>query len=120
MNEGRKRAVWINISVVVFSLLLTTCVGSFSLMWIRYEIASVAQQTVRLEQQYQEMLRKLNYLDERLAQAHQPIALQTKVSQQLVPVDERRIVWVETKATPASGAYVDAQSGRGGYFENRF
>ena len=50
MNEGRKRAVWINISVVVFSLLLTTCVGSFSLMWIKHEIASVAQQTVRLEQ----------------------------------------------------------------------
>lgn len=120
MNEGRKRAVWISISVVVFSVLLTTCLGSFSLVWIQHEIASVAEQTVRLEKRHQEMMRKLNFLDERIAQAHQPMALQTKVSQRLVPVDERRIVWVETTATEAGAVYVDAQNGMGGYFENRF
>ena len=90
MNEGRKRAVWINISVVVFSLLLTTCVGSFSLMWIqRNRFWSPSKQCA-----WNNSIKraaKLNYLDERLAQAHQPIALQTKVSHRQF-LDERRIV----------------------------
>lgn len=120
MNEGRKRALWISISVVVLSILITTCMGSFSLVWIQHEIASVAKQTVLLEKRHQEMMRKLNYLDERIAQAHQPIALQTKVSHQLAPVDERRIVWVETTASEAGAVYVDAQTALDGYFDNRF
>tara|TARA_E500000178_G_C16672991_1_gene595914 strand:- start:286 stop:573 length:288 start_codon:yes stop_codon:yes gene_type:complete len=94
--------------------------GSFSLVWIQHEIASVAQQTVLLEKRHQEMMRKLNYLDERIAQAHQPIALQTKVSHQLAPVDEQRIVWVERTATEAGAVYVDAQTALDGYFDNRF
>lgn len=120
MNAGRKRAIWISLSVVIFSILMTTCLGSFSLVWIQHEIASVAKQTVRLENRHQEMMRRLNFLDERIAKAHQPINLQTKVSHRLIPVDERRIVWVETTASEAGAVYVDAQNGTNRYFENKF
>ena len=78
----------------------------------------MAKQTVLLEKRNQDILRKLDYLDERIANAHQPIVLQSKVSNRLVPIMDKQIVWVESTASGAGSVYVNAQNSQSEVFRN--
>ena len=118
MGGSNKGAMLFSFSVMVICLLTIVGGGSFSLLWIQHEVSKVARQTVLLEKRHQEMLRKLDYLDERIANAHQPIVLQSKVSNRLVPILDKQIVWVESTATGAGSAYVNAQNSQGEVFRN--
>ena len=118
MGGSNKGAMLFSFSVMVICLLTVVGGGSFSLLWIQHEVSKVAKQTVLLEKRHQEMLRKLDYLDERIANAHQPIVLQSKVSNRLVPIMDKQIVWVESTATGAGSAYVNAQNSQGEVFRN--
>lgn len=118
MGGSNKGAMLFSFSVMVICLLTIVGGGSFSLLWIQHEVSKVAKQTVLLEKRHQEMLRKLDYLDERIANAHQPIVLQSKVSNRLVPILDKQIVWVESTATGAGSAYVNAQNSQGEVFRN--
>ena len=118
MGGSNKGAMLFSFSVMVICLLTVVGGGSFSLLWIQHEVSKVAKQTVLLEKRHQEMLRKLDYLDERIANAHQPIVLQSKVSNRLVPILDKQIVWVESTATGAGSAYVNAQNSQGEVFRN--
>ena len=118
MGGSNKGAMLFSFSVMVICLLTVVGGGSFSLLWIQHEVSKVAKQTVLLEKRHQEMLRKLDYLDERIANAHQPIILQSKVSNRLVPILDKQIVWVESTATGAGSAYVNAQNSQGEVFRN--
>ena len=118
MGGSNKGAMLFSFSVMVICLLTVVGGGSFSLLWIQHEVSKVAKQTVLLEKRHQEMLRKLDYLDERIANAHQPIVLQSKVSNRLVPIMDKQIVWVESTATGAGSAYVNAQNSQSEVFRN--
>ena len=118
MGGSNKGAMLFSFSVMVICLLTVIGGGSFSLLWIQHEVSKVAKQTVLLEKRHQEMLRKLDYLDERIANAHQPIVLQSKVSNRLVPIMNKQIVWVESKASGAGSVYVNAQNSQSEVFRN--
>ena len=110
MDGSNKGVMLFSFSVMVISILAVVGGGSFSLLFIQHEVSKVAKQTVLLEKRHQEMLRKLDYLDERIANAHQPIVLQSKVSNRLVPIMDKQIVWVESTDSGAGSAYVNAQN----------
>ena len=118
MGGSNKGAMLFSFSVMVICLLTVIGGGSFSLLWIQHEVSKVAKQTVLLEKRHQEILRKLNYLDERIANAHQPIVLQSKVSNRLVPIMDKQIVWVESTASGAGSVYVNAQNSQSEVFRN--
>ena len=119
MGGSNKGAMLFGFGVIIVCILSIVGGGSFSLLWIQHEVSKVARQTVLLEKRHQEMLRKLDYLDERVANAHQPIVLQSKVSNRLVPIMDDQIVWVETTATGAGSAYVNAQNTQSDIFNNQ-
>ena len=118
MVGSNKGAMLFSFSVMVICLLTVIGGGSFSLLWIQHEVSKVAKQTVLLEKRHQEMLRKLDYLDERIANAHQPIILQSKVSNRLVPIMDKQIVWVESTTSGAGSVYVNAQNSQSDVFRN--
>ncbi len=119
-DSPNKSFMLFGFGVMIFFILSIVGGGSFSLLWIQHEVSKVAKQTVLLEKRHQEMLRKLDYLDKRIANAHQPIVLQSKVSNRLVPIMDNQIVWVETTATGADSAYVNAQNIQSDIFNNQF
>ena len=118
MGGSNKGAMLFSFTVMVICLLTVIGGGSFSLLWIQHEVSKVAKQTVLLEKRHQEMLRKLDYLDERIANAHQPIILQSKVSNRLVPIMDKQIVWVESTTSRAGSAYVNTQNSQSEVFRN--
>ena len=120
MSGSNKGAMLFSLSVLVVCILTIVGGGSFSLLWIQHEVSKVAKQTVLLEKRYQEMLRKLDYLDERIANAHQPIVLQSRVSRRLAPILDKQIVWVETATSEAGSTYVNAQTIQSDVFNNQF
>jgi hypothetical protein len=120
MSGSNKGAMLFSLSVLVVCILTIVGGGSFSLLWIQHEVSKVAKQTVLLEKRHQEMLRKLDYLDERIANAHQPIVLQSRVSRRLAPILDKQIVWVETATSEAGSTYVNAQTIQGDVFNNQF
>ena len=71
MGGSNKGAMLFSFSVMFICLLTVIGGGSFSLLWIQHEVSKVAKQTVLLEKRHQEILRKLNHLDERIAKTHQ-------------------------------------------------
>jgi hypothetical protein len=120
MSGSNKGAMLFSFSVLVVCILTIVGGGSFSLLWIQHEVSKVAKQTVLLEKRHQEMLRKLDYLDERIANAHQPIVLQSRVSRRLAPILDKQIVWVETATSEAGSTYVNAQTIQSDVFNNQF
>lgn len=120
MIESRKRAFYLSFVAMIFSVITTVSLGSFSLLWLQYEISSIAEETVILEKRHQEITRKLDFLDEKITLFHQPIALQSKVSHTLVPLSESQIVWVDSNVSGVGNAYVDAQGTTEEYLINSF
>ena len=118
IGSSKKGFMRFSFSLMIICLLIVIGSGSFSLLWLQYQVSKVAKQTVLLEKRHQEMLRKLDYLDERIAKAHQPISLQSRVSNFLVPVIDKQIVWVESTGSGAGGTYVNAQNSQNGIFRN--
>ena len=119
MGGSNKGAMLFGFGVMITCIFSIVGGGSFSLLWIQHEVSKVAKQRVLLEKRHQEMLRKLNYLDERIANAHQPIVLQSKISNSLVPIVDDQIVWVETKSVGAGSAYVNALNSQSDIFNNQ-
>lgn len=120
MRSSNKGTMLFRFSVMVVFILTIVGGGSFSLLWIQHEVSKVAKQTVLLEKRHQEMLKKLDYLDERIANAHQPIVLQSRVSNRLAPIIDKQIVWVETTTSEAGSTYVNAQTLQGDILNNQF
>ena len=118
MGGSNKSTILLSFSLMVICLLTVIGGGSFSLLLIQHEVSKVAEKTVLQEKRYHEMLRKLDYLDERIAKAHQPIILQSRVSNRLVPITEKQIVWVESTAYGAGNAYVNSQNSQSEVFRN--
>mgnify|MGYP001171925234 CR=1 FL=1 len=120
MTKSRERAFYLSFAAMVLSVLTIISLGSFSLLWLQYEISSIAEETVILEKHHQEIIRKLDFLDEKITLFHQPVTLQSKVSHSLVPLNESQIVWVDRNINEVGNTYVDAQRSSKEYFKNSF
>ena len=104
-----KNSLILNFGAFVFCLLSISALGSFSLIWMQCEVSKVAKETVFLEKRHDEMLRRLAYLNERIAKEHQPIVLQSRVSERLAPVVNDQVVWVNSNQFSNGSAYVNAE-----------
>ena len=86
---------------VVFVILFISAIGGISLVWMRQHIAHTAQRVKFLERDMAEITRKNNYLDARIAQAHNPDFLRQRIGETLLPPRETQIVWVSPQHVPA-------------------
>tara|TARA_B100001769_G_scaffold252885_1_gene227594 strand:+ start:197 stop:556 length:360 start_codon:yes stop_codon:yes gene_type:complete len=116
--KQKKNIAIISISLMAISMLTVACVGSFSILWIQQNISEVAQKTVVLEKKHEVLLRKLDSLNRRIAEYHQPIFMQGKVSGRLIPAQKKQIVWVDESSPKALNAYADSQLNSNDYLEN--
>ena len=79
---------------LIFIMIVVTACSAFAVVWMQQQITRTAQSSQVMERQLAETVRKLRYLDERIATVHQPVVLQGKVSSVLRPSMENQVVWV--------------------------
>lgn len=94
---------------LILAMVSVTVVGAFSIVWMQQQISRTAESSQKLESQLAETLRKLRFLDERIAGYHQPVVLQGKVAGVLRPSMEDQVVWVEERQLPTGRSYAVSQ-----------
>lgn len=103
-SKTRQRCI-----ALIFTMIAITVGSGFAIVWMQQQISRTAQNSKEIEGQLAEMVRKINYLDERIANIHQPVVLQGKVAGTLRPSLENQIVWVEERNMPSGRVYAIAQ-----------
>ena len=98
-----KRQIFLSIAAAI---LMAAC-SAFAIVWLQQQISRSAQQSQKLEVQLAETIRKLRYLDERLATLHQPVVLQGKVSGTLRPSQDDQVVWIRERNVDSGWAHVE-------------
>ncbi len=93
----------------VFSVAAVTLCSAMGIVWMQQQISRTAQQTKVLEADLAEMVRKIEFLDKRIAAIHQPVVLQGKVASTLRPSLENQVVWVRERELSSGRAYAVAQ-----------
>lgn len=94
----------------VIVLIGSVTVGTgFAIVWMQQQISRTADQTKRFEYELSEMVRKIDFLDERIASIHQPVVLQGKVAGSLRPSLENQVVWVQEREMPTGRVYAVAE-----------
>ncbi len=102
--QTRRRVVSLILAMIAVS------VGSaFAIVWMQQQISRTAQNSKQLESQLAETVRKLRYLDERIAGYHQPVVLQGKVAGILRPSVEDQVVWVQERQLASGRTYAVSQ-----------
>lgn len=94
---------------LILAMVAVTVVGAFSIVWMQQQITRTAESSQKLESQLAETLRKLRFVDERIATQHQPVVLQGKVAGVLRPSTENQVVWVEERQLPSGRSYAVSQ-----------
>ena len=79
--------------LIIAMIVVTVCSG-FAIVWMQQQISRTAQRSQQVESEMAEISRRLSYVNEKIATMHQPIVLQSKVSDTLRPSLENQIVWV--------------------------
>ena len=93
-------------SIALVLCMAAIAVGSaFAIVWTQQQISGTGQSTKQIEADLAEMVRKIGFLDERIATLHQPVVLQGKVAGTLRPSMENQIVWVREQEMPNGRAY---------------
>lgn len=90
---------------MIVAMIAVTVGSAFAIVWMQQQISRTAQNSNKLESQLAEAVRKLRYLDERIATIHQPVVLQGKVAGLLRPSMDNQIVWVRESNVPTGRAY---------------
>ena len=93
-----------SIALILCMAAIAVC-SAFSIVWTQQQISRTAQKTKQIEADLAEMVRKIGFLDERIATLHQPVVLQGKVAGTLRPSMENQIVWVREQELPNGRAY---------------
>ena len=93
------------IYLLVISMIAITVMSAFAIVWMQQQISATAQNTKNSEALLAETVRKLRYLDERIAMVHQPVVLQGKVAGSLRPSMDNQIVWVNEQNVETGRAY---------------
>lgn len=99
-SQGRQR-----IYLLVVSMIAITVISAFAIVWMQQQISRTAQNSKENESMLAETVRKLRYLDERIATMHQPVVLQGKVAGVLRPSMDDQIVWVNEQNVATGRAY---------------
>ncbi len=99
-SQGRQR-----IYLLVVSMIAITVISAFVIVWMQQQITRTAQNSKENEARLAETVRKLRYLDERIATMHQPVILQGKVAGVLRPSMDDQIVWVNERNVATGRAY---------------
>jgi len=102
--QFRKRS-----ALIVIAMIAVTTGSAFAIVWMQQQISRTARSTNQLEADLAEMVRKIDYLDERIASLHQPVVLQGKVAGSLRPSLENQVVWVREREMPSGRAYAVAR-----------
>jgi hypothetical protein len=102
--KTRRRTV-----ALILAMVAVTVISAFSIVWMQQQISRTAERSQKLESQLAETLRKLRFLDERIASYHQPAVLQGKVAGVLRPSMENQVVWVEERQLPSGRSYAVSQ-----------
>jgi len=89
----------------VIAMIAVTVGSGFAIVWMQQQISRTAKRSQEVESQLAETVRKLRYLDERIATMHQPVVLQGKVAGTLRPSLDNQIVWVRESNAPSGRAY---------------
>lgn len=89
----------------VIAMIAVTVGSGFAIVWMQQQISRTAKRSQAVESQLAETVRKLRYLDERIATMHQPVVLQGKVVGTLRPSLDSQIVWVRESNAPSGRAY---------------
>jgi len=97
------------IYLLIVSMIAITVISAFAIVWMQQQISRTAQNSKEQEAQLAETVRKLRYLDQRIATMHQPVVLQGKVAGVLRPSMDNQIVWVNEKNVESGRAYVLSQ-----------
>lgn len=95
--------------VLILAMVAVTVISAFSIVWMQQQISRTAANSQKLETQLSETLRKLRFLDERIATHHQPVVLQGKVAGLLRPSMEDQVVWVQERQLPSGRSYAVSQ-----------
>jgi type II secretory pathway component PulJ len=90
---------------LIVAMIAITVGSGFAIVWMQQQISRTAQRSQKTEAQLAETVRKLRYLDERIATMHQPVVLQGKVAGTLRPSMDNQIVWVRESNVPSGRAY---------------
>ena len=94
---------------LIVAMIAVTVGSGFAIVWMQQQISRTAQRSQKTEIQLAETVRKLRYLDERIATMHQPVVLQGKVAGTLRPSMDNQIVWVRESNVPTGRAYALSQ-----------
>lgn len=94
---------------LILAMIAVTVGSAFAIVWMQQQISRTAQNSKQLESQLAETVRKLRYLDERIAGYHQPVVLQGKVAGILRPSVEDQVVWVQERQLATGRAYAVSQ-----------
>jgi hypothetical protein len=86
-------------------MIAITVMSAFAIVWMQQQISRTAQSSKEQEAKLAETVRKLRYLDERIATLHQPVVLQGKVAGILRPSMDNQIVWVNERSMASGRAY---------------
>jgi hypothetical protein len=89
----------------IIAMIAVTVGSGFAIVWMQQQISRTAKRSQEVEAQLAETVRKLRYLDERIATMHQPVVLQGKVADTLRPSLDNQIVWVRESNVPSGRAY---------------
>ena len=93
----------------IIAMIAVTVGSGFAIVWMQQQISRTAKRSQEVESQLAETVRKLRYLDERIATMHQPVVLQGKVAGTLHPSLDNQIVWVRESNVPTGRAYAVSQ-----------
>lgn len=95
--------------LMIVAMIAITVTSAFAIVWMQQQISRTAQHSKEREAELAEMVRKLRYLDERIATLHQPVVLQGKVSGVLRASVDDQIVWVNERSVASGRAYAVSQ-----------
>jgi len=99
-SQSRKR-----IYFLVISMIAITVMSAFAVVWMQQQISRTAQNSKQNEVKLADTVRKLRFLDERIATMHQPVVLQGKFAGVLRPSMDDQIVWVNERNVATGRSY---------------
>ena len=99
------RTLRLRIFCIVLTMIACAVGSAFSIVWMQQQINRTAVHCQGIEREMEEILRKLRYLDERIASFHQPVALQARVAGRLRPAEVNQIVWVRPTVPEDRGIF---------------
>ena len=91
----RKFNHWMGLFLLL--LVLISAIGALGVVWMRQQVAGAAYRVKSLEQSLIEVDRKTRSLDAKIAAAHHPQYLKSRVGVTLNPPNDHQIVWVSTE-----------------------